>query len=112
MKKFLDQLKQYWFLIVFIFAGVAAVSSLVVSTYVADIAMSTLKGDAAKLYVQELVAAEFEEKGAPDGEAIAGVNGKLELHGSKIEGLEGGLELTQNQLQDVARILMQPPDGG
>lgn len=103
MTKFLAQLKEYWFLIVFIFAGVAAITKILGQDYVGGVADDTLKGDAAKLYIQELIKAELK-----DAKAIAEVNGQLELHGSKIGENAEDIALTQSQLQDVARILMTP----
>lgn len=105
MTNILDQLKHYWFLIVFIFGGVAAITTILSDNYVGGVADDTLKGDAAKLYIQELIADEL-----ADDATITALHGKLELHGSKIDGNTSDIALTQTQLQDVARILMTPPD--
>lgn len=101
MKNLLEQLKQYWFLIVFIFGGVAAITQIVGKDYVGGVAGDTVKSDATKLYIQEIIAEELAK-----ASALTAVNGKLELHGSQIEGNADDIALTQTQLQDVARILM------
>jgi hypothetical protein len=105
MKNVLDQLKQYWFLIVFIFGGVAAIVKVLGNSYVIEVADSNLKGDAAKQYITELIQHELEK-----ASAIAALNGRLETHDAKIESNADDIQLTQSQLQDVARILMQPPN--
>lgn len=66
MKNVLDQLKQYWFLIVFIFGGVAAIVKVLGNSYVIEVADSNLKGDAAKQYITELIQHELEQLSTQD----------------------------------------------
>jgi len=109
MKRFLAQLKEFWFLIAFLIGILSAVWTAVMAGYVGGIAMSTLKSDAAKLYVQELVAAELLKAGVPGDEVIAEMAGHVDLNSAGVKTNADANALTQSQLQDVARILMQPP---
>jgi len=105
MKNLLKQLQEYWSLIVFIFGGVVAITQIVGDDYVGGVADDTLKSDATKLYIQKIIAEELEE-----AKAMTEMVGKLNLHDSQISGNTADIELTQTQLQDVARILMTPPE--
>lgn len=103
--KFLSQLKEYWFLIVFIFGGAGTITTIVGNNYVGGVANDTLKSDASKVYLQQLIKDELAAS-----KQFTEVNGTLVLHDSQIKGNAANIVLTQQQLQDVARILMQPPD--
>ena len=105
MNDWMKQLKDYWFLIVFIFGGVAAIVKILGNDYVGTIADTTIKNDATKLYIKELVQTELDS-----AKPITELQGRATLHESEIEQTKGTVALTQSQLQDVARILMQPPD--
>jgi hypothetical protein len=111
MKKWLAQLKEYWFLVVFIMGGTTAVASLVAGNYVAGIARATVRNDASQLYIQDLIAAELARANVPSDATVEKIHGHLATHDSEIEGLGTQQALTAQQLQDVARILMQPPGG-
>lgn len=108
MKAILAQLKEYWFLIVFVIGATTGLVSLVVSQYVSGIAMTTLKSDAAKLYIQTVVTDQLTENGVPSDAVIAEIGGKVDLNAAGVTGNHDDIVLTQTQLQDVARILMQP----
>jgi hypothetical protein len=99
--KWLKQIKEYWFLIVFIFGGVAAISSLVVGGYVSEIADDNLHSDASKAYIVGLIDDKLE-----DSVVITTMDGTLILHDSKIKGNTQNIVVTQDQLRDVIQILM------
>jgi hypothetical protein len=106
MMNILKQLKEYWFLIIFVFGGVIGIVKVMTNDVVGGIALDTVKGAESTLYIDDLITKRLEEAKIPDG---AEVHGKLELHGAQIQGNKEDIVLTQTQLQDVARILMRPP---
>jgi len=105
---FLKQLKDYWFLIVFIFGGVAAIGKLTVGGYVAGIVNTEIRSDASAKYFEGLIEVELLKTGVPSDTKITAIGGQLVLHDSQIATLTADGALTKQQLQDVARILMQP----
>ncbi|TFG83998.1 MAG: hypothetical protein E4G74_00250 [Erysipelotrichales bacterium] len=107
--KIFAQIKEYWFLIVFVISATTGLVSLLMGQYVSGIALTTLKSDAAKVYVTQVIVEQLADRGIPDNATISAMDGTLKVHDSRIIDLTADQTLTKTQLQDVARILMQPP---
>ena len=105
MNDLLKQLKEYWFLIVVVWAGAIGIVKVLGNNYVIEVSDANLKSDSARQYITTIIADELD-----DAKTIAELHGSLKTHEAKIDGNAGDIKLTQEQLQDVARILMQPPD--
>ena len=70
----------------------------------------TLGGWLVTLYIDKAIDDALAELSFPSDATIAEINGEIGIHATKIEGLGDRQDFTEEQLQDMARILMRRPE--
>jgi len=107
MKKQIEALKTLWPLFLIIGSAFSTLVIVYVNVFVGDIAIDTLKGDAAKLYLQEVIEEQLLAAGVAKSSKIVEMDGAIVVNANGVIENKADIVRVESKAERIAQILME-----